>query len=259
MNLRWTRTSTVSDFNKERPDKGKFRFIAVLAFVFLSGLSLHALTLDQIRTEVRIRIKDSNTSRQRYTDTQLTNLINESQRDAINFSALIHKQTSITLVVGTTYYTLPTDVMMIERVTFKNKNLPEQTLTALDSAANYGAWEQTSGTASNYFQDPTQSTKLGIYPFPATAASTGTVKVMYQSQGTDLSSASDVPFNSETRFYPYHDLLIYEPCYKIFLIEGEYQKATEYRGYYELRLKQMIDYLGSRLNYKPGFSGPSPR
>jgi len=230
---------------------------ALLALLLLSPA--HSLTLSTIRTEVRVRIKDANASRQRYTDAQLNSIINQTQRDVVNFTWIIRKNTSIELVSGTTYYTLPTDIIHIDRVTWRRRNVPEQTLQSLDSTAQFGDWQIAGGPPQSYFQDPTQSTKIGIQPWPNSSSSTGTVVVNYVSQATDLSSDSDVPFNAETRYYPWHDLLIYEPAYKIMLIEGEYQRAAEYRSYFETRLKSMMDNLGRKDNYIPGFSGPNPR
>lgn len=231
--------------------------LALLALLFFSPL--HALTLAQIRTEVRVRIKDSNSSRQRYTDAQLNNMINQTQRDVVNFTWVIHKNTSITLIIGTTYYTLPTDIIGIERVAWKRQNIPEQTLQGLDSKVNFGDWGIAAGPPQAYFQDPTQSTTIGIYPWPSNSSSTGTIVVNYSSQATDLSSDSDVPFNAEARYYQYHDLLIYEPAYKVMLIEGQAVKAGEYKAYFETRLKIMSDNLGRKDNYLPSAAGPNPR
>lgn len=230
----------------------------VLALSLGLAPSVKALTLSSIKTEIRIRIKDTSSSRQRYSDTQLLNMINQSQRDIVNFTWLVQKSTSFALVSGTTYYSLPTDIIQINRVTYKRQKLPQGTLTSLDSRFNYSSWQLTSGTPDTYFQDPAQTDKIGFYPFP-NSTSTGTVNILYTAQAADLASDSDVPFNSLSRWLPYNDLIIYDVCYKVFLIEGEPPKVTEYRNYYETRLKQIIDLIGKNPDYVPGVSGPNPR
>jgi len=215
----------------------------------------HALTLTQIRTEIRLRIKDSSTLRQRYTDTQINNIINQEQRDIVNISWIIKKSTTIPLAVGSTYYTLPTDTIAIHRIMLDNANLPETTLQELDSRFNFTAWPLSYGKPDHYFQDPSRSTQIGVYPWPNNSTSTGTLSIIYFSQGSDLSSDSDTPFNSETRYYPYHDLLIYGACYKIFSIEGEFDKSNEYKAYYESRLQILLAAIGNKPNFLPGFSG----
>lgn len=228
------------------------------AFAFtLSASKAEALTLSELRTQIRLHIKDVGTSstRQTFTDTQLNSLINEAQRDVINATWAIQKQTSITLVSGTTYYAIPTDLMEITRVTFNDKNLKETTFAAEDAAASNAAWERTGGIPISYFQDSTQPGYIGMRPFPNSSSSTGTVKVMYIAFAADLSADGDIPFNTITRLYPFHDLLILFPCYKVFLIQGNQVKFQMYATQYESRLKMMSDKFGTKPNYTPGFSG----
>lgn len=218
----------------------------------------HALTLSQIQTEIRVRVKDTFTGRQRYSDTQLTALINEAQRDVINNTWVVTKSTSFATTLGTTYYTIPSDVLAIQRVTSSFLNIPEATLIKLDGDNGNSAWELSSGKYPQfYFQDYAQSNKIGIYPWPLDATSTTTVKIIYSSQVSDLASASDVPFNGESRYLSYDDLLIFYPAYRIYLIEGEQEKATIYRQEYESRLQVMVQAIGKKPNYNPGVSGAS--
>jgi hypothetical protein len=235
----------------------KLAALALLALAFLSPL--HALTLSEIRTEVRLRVRDSNSSRQRFTDAQLNALINQTHRDVINFSNVIRKQDDFELVSGTTYYLLPTDLIQIERVTWRRRNISEQTLQSLDSQANFGDWQIASGPPKSYFQDPSQPGYIGFQPWPLGSTSTGTVVVFYSAQGAELSADADEPFNGDDRFQEWGDLLIYEPAYKISVIDGLIQEAAEYKTLYETRLRSMMEKIGLKGNYLPGFSGPNPR
>lgn len=230
------------------------KILVILSLLIAPSIS-HALTLSQIRTEIRIRIRDSNTSRQRYSDTQLLNMINQTQRDVINYTWLITKSGNISLVSGTTNYATPNDLIGIIRITLDGLNLPEKTLEGLDSDANGGNWLLNHGKPSNYYQDPSLPDYVSMYPWPATSLDIGTIHVNYSATATDLVSDSDVPFNAIENLLNYNDLLIYEPCYKVFLIEGENEKATEYRTYYENRLQNALTQAGSKPNYNPNFSG----
>lgn len=235
------------------------RRIKLFAAVFLFSIgAVHALTLSQIQTEVRIRIKDNFTGRQRYTDTQLTALINEAQRDVSNNTWVVTRSTSFTTTAGTTYYTLPSDVLAIQRVTSSFQNLNEVTLIKQDGDNSNSAWELSNGTALQaYFQDPSQSNKIGFYPWPLNATSTSTIKIIYSAQVPDLANSTDLPFNGELRYTPYVDLLIFYPAYRVYLIEGEQDKATIYRQEYESRLVVMEAAIGRKPNYNPGLSGTS--
>ena len=230
--------------------------IVFLALLFSSSVSF-ALTLSELRTNSRLLIKDTSAIRQRFSDTQINNFVNEAQRDAINNTWCISKSAEIPLVIGTTYYTIPTDSIAIQRVTFQRRNMPETTLIKLDGDFNNAAWENSIGTPVSYFQDPTQTDKIGVYPWPNTASSTGTLRLIYYSQGTNLSADADEPFNSEDRFVSYHDILPYFVAYRVYLLEGEIEKATTYRQEYESRLQIMGGRVGSKINYTPSISGSS--
>jgi hypothetical protein len=229
-----------------------------LPLFFLSTF-VSALTLSEIRTNARLLIKDTSSTRQRFTDAQINSFANEAHRDCVNNSWVLSKNTSITLVSGTTYYSLPTDTLAIQRVTREYRNLPETALIKLDGDFSNGAWANSGGTPTSYFQDPSQTDKIGFYPWPSGSTSTGTIRVIYFAQANTLSSDSDEPFNSEDRFAPYHDLLVYFIAYRVYLLEGELEKANLYRQEYESRLVLMAGRVSMKGNYVPSFSGGTRR
>lgn len=233
------------------------KLILMLAMI-LSVQIAQAMTLSDIRTEIRLRTHDVNSSRYRYTDAQLKNLINEAQRDVNNGTWVTAKSTTTALVSGTTYYDLPTDIVAVLRVTRDYKLLSETTIDALDAKFIGGAWENSGGAPNSYFQDMSRPGQIGLYPFPNSAANAGNMRIIYIAQPTDLSSDSDEPFNSEERFRPYHDLLVFFSCYRILMTDGSDKdnvKATSYRQEYENRLELMRQLVGRKPNYNPGLTG----
>lgn len=223
--------------------------------LFLVPITVNALTLSDVRDQIRILIKDNDSSRRRYTDAQLLEFINEAQRDISNSSWIVQKSTSITLLTGTTYYSLPSDTVEIARVTRDYKILDETTFDKEDSDASGSTWELESGVPMEYFQDSTQPDKIGIRPWSSGTSSTGTVRVHYIAQPIDLSSDSDVPFNSHNRYLPYHDTIIYYVVTRIFMLEGDTGKVSWYAQLYESRVQMMREKVGQKINYMPGFSG----
>lgn len=216
-----------------------------------------ALNLGQIKTNIRVLIKDSATTRQRYSDTQLLAMINEAQRDVINSTLYISTQTSFVTVSGTTYYAMPTNYIQVERLTYSGRNLNEGSLISQDGQFNNAAWETTGGLPQVYFQRNSKFGQLGFYPFPNSASSTGTVLVDYFCYATDLSADSDIPYNGDTYSVPYHDLLVFYPTYRVYLIEGNTDRATFYRQEYESRLLIMQQNSTAKPNFLPRLSGPS--
>jgi hypothetical protein len=229
------------------------RFLISLLAVISLQVVAQAMTWSDIKTNTRLAIKDTNTTRQRYSDTQLLSLANECQRDLQNAGWIVSKSTSFPLVSGTTYYNVPTDVVAITRVTHGYKLLKETTMDAEDAASS--GWELAGGPLPRaYFQDRTQPGKIGFVPWPNAASSTSTVRMQYVAQPADMASTSDTPLNADARYAPYHDLFIQYIAYRVYLLEGETAKADYYGRQYESRLQNMRDRLGSKPNYNPGFS-----
>ena len=237
----------------------------VFSFIFfLTCLAprAHSLALSQLLTEIRVRIKDTSTSRQRYTDTQLTNLINEAQRDVVNVTWPIESTQTFVTVAGTAYYALNTDMIVISRVTSASTVLPETTLIQLDSVNGSSPWSTLSGTfAQNYFIDRSQHSSsqdmIGIYPIPKDNKSTTTITVYYYQQSLDVAVSTDVPFHNIARLQTYDDLLVYYPSAIVYTIEGEADKSKAYMDLYTARLQNMYQAIGKKPNYLPSFGGPS--
>jgi hypothetical protein len=224
-------------------------------FLYFSPSLCFSLTWSDVREQVRIIVKDNDSTRRRYSDAQLLDIANEAQRDISNATWIIYKSTSIPLVAGTTYYTLPSDTIEITRVTREYKTLEETTFDKEDSDNSGGAWETTTGTPVDYFQDSTRPDSIGIKPFPNASSSTGTLRIHYVAQPIDLSADIDIPFNSHNRYLPYHDTLIYYICTRIFMIENEQTKIALYSQLYESRVALLRERVGLKPNYMPGFSG----
>lgn len=227
----------------------------LLLLILFAPLFVHALSLSDIRNQIRLIIKDNDSSRRRYTDDNINFLINEGQRDVENLTWLLSKNTTITLVSGTTYYSLPTGVVEIARVDKDYQLLDEVSVDKLDSDNNGSKWQNQGGVPLKYFQDSTRIDSLGFYPYPSGTASTGTVHVYYVRKPTDLSADSDIPFESIDRYLSYNDLLVYYPCIRIFMIEGDVNKATFYSQIYETRIQALKEKAGSTPNFIPSFSG----
>lgn len=233
----------------------KRRLSLIVFFVVAHLGTLEALTLSEIRTEIRVLIKDTDATRRRYTDGQLNSLVNQAHRDVVNHTWMIKKNTEIELTAGATHYSLATDTIQIQRVTWKFRNLKETSLEQLDSRFSYGDWYSSGGSPDSYYQDPARPDQLSIYPWPNSSSSTGTVRINYFAEAPTLSADSDTPFNADSRHETYHDLLINWPAYKVYLVEGDINKAASYKALYDEKLTLAVQQIGSNPNYKPSFGG----
>lgn len=225
----------------------------IFALLILASMPLHAMNLGQMRTEVRTRLKDISSTRQRFTDTQINNIINEAYRDVNNMAWPIRSVVTVTLVAGTTFYSVPGSNSYSQyRAVYNNAVLPETTQFQLDSQYGNG-WASTKASAPTlYYFDDTYQNNVGFYPAPSATGSNVTFYI-YQ-QMTDLASDSDVPFLSATKTLTWHDLLVNFTCFRLFEIEGDTAMASSYRQEYEARLQLFMDRSGAKPNYIPGFA-----
>lgn len=229
------------------------RYLLFLALLVAPSLS-SALNLADIKTQVRFRMKDADAdaTRQRYSNPQLERIIREGHRFVCNTTWIIQKSTSFPLVSGTTDYTLPTDIFEITRVTHDLRLLPEKSKDALD--ADSGGWEEATGMPAFYYQDRTQPDSVSFTPVPDSSASTGTIIVDYIAQGNVLDIDEEEPFEGIDRYQAYGDILVYYTCYVLSTIEND-ARAQIWGQLFETELKALMDTVGVRPNYNPGFSG----
>lgn len=234
----------------------------------LASLNAWGLTLSDIRVQLRRNISDVSTdgSLQRYSDSDLLFYVNETQTDVVNRTWALSKTTDYALVAGTTYYSLPTDYIAAQHVEFKpatNNNILElEEISEKALRTKDPAYQFKTGPPTEYFvrYSTKSSSQLEIAFYPvATANSTGTARVLYSCQASDLSSDSDVPFNAQRHLYPYHHALIYGATFRLLQIEGRTAEAALYRQLYDTAVTIMDKRLQEMPNYTPAFSGPNLR
>ena len=240
-----------------------FRFYSAVVFagfLFSSG-SAHALTLTNMQDQVRRNVRDTatDTTLQRYSNSLLTDWINEAQRDFFNATWCVKTSTEITTSSGTLYYSLPDDFVAVEYVIFTDNNDLDYELKEVSEKSviqKEGDYENTStGASDRYFVRYSTSGgnafKMAFFLYPVTSTSTGTARVSYYEQPTDLSSGSDVPFEGHLAIYPYHDAIIYYATARIKILQGLTAEAEMYFSLYERSIESARKRLNSMPNYSP--------
>ena len=239
-----------------------------LVFLF-SGSMAGAVTLSQIRTEVRRALRDnpSDSTLRRYSDSVLLDYVNAAQREMVNTLWLADKTTSYVLSPLTTYYNLPDDFLVAHQVYFtdtfgQTTEMDEVLQRSLYD--NNPSWDRNNGQPIEYWVSGStnpqsqQSAPLRISYIPIpTYTSTGVVTAWYYSTVPDLSSDSDVPFENRKNLTNYHYALIYHVISRIKLIEGKGDEAVAYQNLYQAYTGQAQSNLGRAPNFNPGISIPS--
>ncbi len=232
------------------------KILILSLFLWIPSAS-HGLTLTNIRSEVRLIVKDANSNREQYADSDLNDIINQWQREAATLSYAIINSTAFTLIGNTTHYTLPSNFIAIRRAVEDFTLLDATSPEALDSEFSRTDWLTQRGTPDRYYQLLSQADSVSVFPWPdpTVVTATGTLTVYYYGLPADLSSDSDTPFDSLVKYNPYHDLLVWYTSYRILLIKGDVTRADVYKNMYQERLQVLIERANEQPFYRPSFSG----
>jgi hypothetical protein len=242
------------------------RWLILSSFLVWVSAPLFALNLGEIRDQIRQQVRDTDSTRRRYSDTVLLNFINEIQRDFVNRTWSVVKSSGYILTQNTTYYDLADDTIAINFIYFTNQSgsisMLDERLERSFRQANPD-FEREGGTPVEYLVRTSTSgatpLQIGYTPTPNSATSTGTVRIEYISQVTALSSDSDVPFEGYEPLVPYHDSLIWGVAAKIMFIENQVNKANSFLAIYNDLIGLSSNRLGRAPNYVPNLKAGPPR
>lgn len=224
-----------------------------LLLILALSCNLNALTLGEIRTDVRSLITDGQGTRQRFSDSELNNWINEGQRVTDAATLCTYKKLTFDLQIGVTYYNLPSDFLDIIRVTRTFLSLQELTPAGLDGRS--AEWENQSGLPTYYFINFSSRTRIGFAPFPMLSSDTETIRVEYRAYNPTMTSDSDIPFGGIVEFFPFHYSLTYYAAFKASMVDERDNKSKVFMESYTSMNKLMKDQCISRPNYRPQMIG----
>lgn len=222
------------------------------------GLLAHrvdaAENLTQLIADVRVLTQDAaNASYSHFSDSQITTLLNQAQREILAGNHCLQQTFVFQLVPGTTYYPLPPNYTVIERVLIGYKMIPQMTPAALDSQSL--GWEYASGYPNRYFINFSSRGLVGFAPFPQQSTDTDTIKVDYDVQANDLVNPTDYPYNAVNELQDYQHALAYWTASTIEQVDQQPQRAQFYLTLYAAVGSQMKAKCRDLTNYRPSASG----
>lgn len=232
------------------------RLFRLCLFTFLVSILVsnsYALTLSDIRSEIRRHLKDNATStqQQRWSSTVLNLRINNAQREIAALTHCISSTAYTTTVSGTQSYALPSNFVIEHRVSYSTgptatayEKIEKVLLGQLD--LDDTDWESTAnGEPTQYYL---KDRLVYLLPTPnATWAGTNRLKIEYFRYPANLSSDTDVPFDSVTDMYPYHSLITYYVLAQTFSEKGD----TNSMAYWDGQYKALMGILANNLMFKP--------
>ena len=235
--------------------------LLVLVVCFLRGAVAWSLSLSDLLTQSRVYLRDTNTTRPRFSDSQLTFFFNNGQREIAARSWCLIASSAITLQSGTTEYSLPSDCIAPLRVTVNHNALAERPFSFLDEAGR--AWiNEPGGTPREYYVRTDSSVvanvsreSIGFHPVSTFTAS---AIIQYAQQPSDLVSASDIPFSGNNRLYPYHQSLAFYAAFSGYMALGMKEEAMLYFQLYTASAGDLDGNNSSRTLFNPNFRGVKP-
>ena len=142
-----------------------------------------------------------------WTDAELLRRANIGQRIVCRETDCLQKTTSSSSVSGTGTYDKASDCLKILRVTYDSEKVYGVTREQLDMMAVNGQitapWQTDTDTEiTNYVEDITSIT---LYPIPSETGKA--VAILHTYAAPDIVDTTDIPFDSKTHIYDYHDML----------------------------------------------------
>lgn len=236
--------------------KKSFLIALFACFSLLACPYSFGATLSEMRTEIRRNLRDTDSTRQKYTDSQLLDFINQAQREIVTATWLSEETSSYMLTQRTTYYLLPDTAIAVKYVDFRKSGsnviaLQQETIESLKNG-NIN-WQFISGSPVYYYIEKSSANRhlISYIPIP-NATSTGTVTIRYVNRVDDLSSDSSVPFNNKLHLYPYHNTIVYYVSFRLKAIENKFNEAKFYNDLYIGSLSAMLDRIRALPDYSPG-------
>jgi len=227
--------------------------LLLAGIMLLPAAAAEARTRTQLRSDVRLLLRDTGTSRVRFSDAQINVLLNEGQRLAASRSYCVQKSTTFPLLVGTTYYATKSDFLAVRRLTRDSIELKELTPAGLDGRTR--GWEAAAGIPTWYFLNFASRTQVGFSPFPGVSADTSTIRMDYFALPSDMDADGTQAFDNIAELVPYHQILAYYAASVLAAVDGDQPASQLYLALFETGLKSMTDKCQDRPNYNPSFVG----
>lgn len=180
-----------------------------------------------VRTLAASFAQDPNQTR--YSATRYNDAINRSQEQFALDTRALFKDTSFTSVADQATYSLSSDFMYEEYVTYAGLKLTPISRVRILEIKSADDWTDDTGTPTHFIIDPEEAQKkLLLYPKPTTAGDT--IGLRYYPLPAAMSSDSDTPLNSSALMAQFHMALAAFTAWILLLSEQSTPQIVEKRN-----------------------------
>jgi hypothetical protein len=197
------------------------------------------MTLGTIRNRFRLMMPEADTGV--ISNTNLDLLANDAVLDITRRTDCLQNYADQDVTASTQTYDTPSDSIKILGVYYGgSSNWEKLSCVTMDFLANEidTDWLTATGTIYAYFF--AERNKIGLYKIPTSAeAGTNYLRIYYVEQPDALVNDSDIPFNSVTNLYPYHELIILYLMFKVKQIVGKFEQSNQIEANYLIKCREM--------------------
>jgi len=161
------------------------------------------MTRAEIRSMVANFCEDPNQTR--FTAAKYNDSIDQAQKQFVMDSKALYKDSSITMVLDTAAYDLPTDFMYEKQVMLNGIELNPISRATLQATKTTDRWDDDTGTPKWFIIDPEEARKtISLYPIPDSTTDGTALVLTYYALPADLSSDTSTPFNGSALMGQFH-------------------------------------------------------
>lgn len=117
-------------------------------------------------SQILLRARDTlaDHKKERWSDDQLIRFLDEAQKDLCSRARVLRDEITIQIKDGQAEYKIPADLIAIDRISFRNKNIPLTSYTKLDKTIPH--WVEQRGEVSHVVFDKQRKGYIRLFPIP---------------------------------------------------------------------------------------------
>lgn len=180
------------------------------------------MNLSQLQAEIGRLLNDP--QNQRWSQSVITTRVNEAQTEVMGYTDALKTDETLTPTVDTRAVALNANVMDIIRVVITRQNGDQFGLdgtTEYDLDFNYPNWRNLgSGDPRTWFYKAANQTLNLVPPPDSNSAFSNALLVTEVRKPADVSSSTDIPFDSNAQLVPYHMAIVHWVVAQCWLDDG---------------------------------------
>lgn len=186
----------------------------------------------------------------RFTAVQYNDGLEKGQQQFAVDSKALYKDSTITVIVDTAAYPLPTDFILEKEVVFNGIELQPISRASLQKVKTEERWDDDKGNPKYYIIDPEEGKKtITLYPTPDNVDNGSALVLTYYCFPEAMSSDSSTPLNSSSLMAQFHIGIAAYAAWLILLGLPQTaeigQKRSDLFGIYKNKIDEAIQTFGN--------------